>query len=238
LEQENVSALSRDKRGLYDGADRAATIARWLRNPPQFGNVTELALFTWSADEPPEIAARWPLAQATPSLSAEISELIQDSANDCGATISARLCWLAADEKPYGAKTFRARPAKESEEPTRMDGANSALLAQQQKHNEILVRHNIELTRIVVEQSTKGDDRFERVLAMYEKQLERLNERADTAEDLAAELQEDASTAVEIAEKATSQAETARQEAEEAAKESQVGKVVDIMIKQITAGKQ
>jgi hypothetical protein len=222
--------MSRERRGLQDGNDRTATIARWLLASPESESVVELVLTAWTGDDEPAVLARWVRSAVNRELAPTISELIQDYADDNGTTCTAQLTWTTQSGGPWTAKRFRGRCSQAAVEVVRpLDGSSSAVLAQMQRHNEILLQKMCELV-------DRTDSRWERIFERTDKQLERAERRAETAEDAVLELEQSASEAVELAEQAATEAEAAVAAAEAAGADDKVAKVVEIAVKQLGGG--
>jgi hypothetical protein len=220
----------RDKRGLQDGNDREATIARWLKNEVLSERVTELVLTARCGDEAENIIARWPRERVHRDLAPEINALVQDFANDNGTTCNAHLTWMTAEGQPWTSKGFRARCSAGTEETVRpLDASNVSLIQQLQRHLEAS-------NRLLVDFVDRSDARWERMFERIDKQAVLAEERAQAALEQAEQLEEAAQNAIALAEEATEQAEQAKAAAEAAADDDKLAKVLDIAGRQLMAG--
>lgn len=232
----------RERRGLQDGSDRTASLARWLRDVPETDNVQELVLEAWVGDEPPEQMRRWPKARVTRDLAPEINDLIEDFAADNGTTAHARLTWIRADNGlPWLSRGFRARCPREHQEVIQpLDGSSVSALSQQQRHTEAayqqlqnVVNNSQEFCLALLERS---EARTERVLSYFDRVLDRLDQRAQVAEQVADSAAEQIAEAAAAAEEATRLAEEAVANAESAQEDDKFAKVLDLGSKLIGAG--
>lgn len=232
-------ARERERRGLQDGGDRTATIARWLRQKVRSERVTELVLTAWTGDLEPEVLARYPRdeAEANATLGEELSSLIQDYADDAGTSIFAQVAWCTAEGQSWTSKRFRGRCTREAEEVVHpLDGSMQATLQQQQRHNEATVQQLIQMSQQLVRDRDSVDDRYARILDSYDRMNERLLSRLEVAESVAEEAAEAVAEATEVAEEAAAVAEEATQAAENAGENDRLAKVIEIAAKQLTGG--
>jgi hypothetical protein len=221
----------RERRGLLDGGDRVATIARWLRQRvPSSEDVTELLLTAWTAEEDPEVLARWARADVTCDLAPEISALIAEYADDQGTHCKAQIAWVDADRTPYASKRFRGICAKGAQEHVRpLDGTISAAFQQTQRHLEAIMEGT-------ARERLASDARMERMMTLFDRQLERAHERIAQLEGQNVELGEAAEDATAAAEDAADVAEEALNEAENAKKDDRLGTVLELVSKQLMTG--
>jgi hypothetical protein len=236
-------ARERERRGLQDGGDRTATIARWLAQKVRSERVTELVLQGWTGEQDPEVIVRYPRsdAEAHATLADEISGLIQDYADDQGTNISAMLSWVTAEGQPWTSKRFRGRCSKASEEVVHpLDGTMTAQLQQSQRHAEAAVQQVIQMSQQVTTTLARDreqvDERYSRILDSYERMNERLMQHLEAAEKVAEEAAEAAAEATEVAEEAAAVAEEATAAAESGEKDDRLAKVIEIAAKQLTGG--
>lgn len=219
----------RARRGVRDGSDRIARIGRWLHNKPSNKNVVELGLFL---DGGQETLARWKVDEVFTELAPSIDALLLDAANDSGTTVSAQLTWLLEDGSPWLTKGFRARPDKDQVENVRpLDGSMASIITQMQRHNEAYASQLALIT-------TRTDDRWERVLGLYERTIENLAKKVEVSEQVVAAAQEREAEALDLAETAAERAEAAQHDAEEAReqKDDPLAKVIEITAKQLMSG--
>jgi hypothetical protein len=222
-------ARGRPKRGLRDGSDRTATIARWLDVLITSERVTELVLEIGTADKDPDVMARWDRTEVTPELAPAINALIADSANDLGTTVSALLYWGCADGTKWRSKAFRAMCDDTLREHARpLDGSSLSIITQLQRSVEAKDRMMIEMFRA-------SGDRHKAELEILDRMLARLEQRATNAETEAAELEETAELATAEAERAARVAEQAIAKAEEKAGDDKVANVINIVARQLMA---
>jgi len=224
---DDIARRGRERRGLRDGSDRVARIARWLAAKPLNADVTELTLTLEDGD----VLGRWPVDRVVPSMAPDINALILDAANDAGTTIGARLAWVRADDSPYLSKGFRAKCDDEDRENVRpLDGTMTSFLSQSQRHTEALASQ-------VAQFCANSEQRVERFLAIQERMLDKVLDQLDVADKrrLAAETREQ--EALELAHEAAEAGEAAAAEAE-AAKEGKdpMGQVIEIATKQLLSG--
>lgn len=229
-EHEYVQRTGRQRRGPQDGNDRVARIARWLRQNGQPAGAKELTLECGSTNDERELVARWPKADASPELAYAINDLIQDHADDSGSTVSAMLSWVRDDGTPYLSKGFRAVCKAENLEMVRpLDASTTSIISQLQRYNEGLSAQLLTMT-------TKQDDRWERVLGLYERTIETLVAQRDTATVVAEEMKVERDEAIELAETAASEAERARDAAADAKATDHLSNVIELGVKQLIAG--
>lgn len=229
--------MERARRGLQDGGDRLATIARWLAVVPDGLDVNELVLEAWAGDEPPEMIRRWRKEKVSRELSHEINDLIGDHALDNGSTISARLSWLDTGGTSKLSKKFRALCPKEFQEHIfPLDGSQVSQLSANQRHTEAMAQKMIEATQKVFEISDRSDMRSEKLFDFIDRIMARLEQRAVAAEEIADSAAEEINNAEALAESATKAAEEAVQRAEEAGDDDKMAKVFDIAFKRLTEG--
>lgn len=220
-------ARGRPKRGIRDGSDRAATIARWLDVLVTSERVTELVLECSTADHEPQVMARWDRNEVTPELATAINALIADSANDLGTTVSALLYWGCADGTKWRSKAFRAMCDDVLREHARpLDGSSLSIITQLQRSVEAKDRMMIEMFR------TSGE-RHKTELEILDRMLARLEQRATDAESREAELEDAAELATAEAERAARVAEQAIATAEERAGDDKVANVINIVARQL-----
>lgn len=225
-----VNRTGRTRRGPQDGNDRVARIARWLQLNGHPEGATELTLECGASADERELVARWPKDSVSRELAYAINDLIQDQADDAGSTVSAMLAWVRADGSAYLSKGFRAVCKAENLEMVRpLDSSVQSQIAQLQRHNEAYAAQLAQIT-------TRQDERWERVLGIYERTIENLVAQRDGAisEAEAARLERD--QAVELAETAAAAAEKANERAAEAAESDHLSQVIDIGVKQLLAG--
>lgn len=232
----------RERRGLQDGNDRIATIARWLRDVPDAEVIKELVLECWPGDEEPEQSRRWPKESVSRELAPDINDLITDYAADCGTTINARLKWVRADSgATWLSKKFRATcPRNLQEAVVPLDASNVSQLAQNQRHTEALAQTLIEVVNRsdarFLDMVDKTDARTERMFGYFDRMLERLDKRAQDAEQVADTAGEQIARAEELAEEAIERAEGAIEQAEAAGEDDKVARVIDIAFKKLSEG--
>ena len=220
----------RERRGLTDGGDRIATIARWLRQRvPNSEEVKELLLTAWTAEEDPEVLARWPRADVTPDLAPELSALIAEYADDAGTHCRAQLAWVSDDGTPYASKRFRGLCGTEAVHVRPLDGTVTSVLTATQRHLEAIMQST-------AHERLASDARVERMMGLFDRQLERAHERITSLESRNAELADAADEAAEIAEEASEVAESALSEVETAKTNDRVGTVIELMSKQLMQG--
>lgn len=229
-EHEQIQKAGRTKRGLFDGNDRVARIARWLRNPVKSERVVELVLECAVSDEPPLLLQRWGVREVHTDLAPEIDALIQDYADDKGTTCSASLQWRLEDGSCWLSKGFRGLCQDTSRENVRaLDGSQLSIITQLQRHNEAKDRTIIELFKA-------AEDRSNRMFDLFDRALERLERRALEAESERDEATEAMAELEQIADRATVTAETAVAAAESAKTDDKIGQVVELVSKQLMAG--
>jgi len=221
---------SRERRGLQDGNDRVATIARWLSQPPQSDRVVELVLLSKAGDDEFSVVARYKRENVTRDLAVELSNLCQDQADDVGGQISARLEWRTEDGQAYASKALRARVqrADGSLPLEAWDSSSASIIAQTQRHNEILLRHVVDTTRLVADSIDRSNERVERLFGYVDRVLEKLSARADAAESDLAQLAAERDQAVAVAEEAVAQADEAVATAEANMANDKLAKVIEI----------
>jgi hypothetical protein len=228
-EHSYVQRTGRPRRGPQDGNDRVARIARWLKQTDQPAGAVELTLECGTNDER-EMVSRWRKADVLPELAYAINDLIQDQADDSGSTISAMLTWVREDGSAYLTKGFRATCKAENLEMVRpLDATNVSIISQLQRHNEALAA-------TVSTIATRQDERWERVLGLYERTIETLVHQRDAAVSDAQLARDERDQAIELADTAASEAERAAEAAEQAKQGDQLSKVIDIGVKQLLAG--
>lgn len=229
-EHSYVQRTGRPRRGPQDGNDRVARIARWLKQTDQPAGAVELTLECGSSADEREMVSRWKKADVLPELAYAINDLIQDQADDAGSTISAILTWVREDGSSYLSKGFRAVCKAENLEMIRpLDSSVQSQISQLQRHNEA---YAAQLAQI----ATRQDDRWERVLGIYERTIASLVEQRDAAVNDAQTARDERDQAIELADTAASEAERAAEVAEQAKQGDQLSKVIDIGVKQLLAG--
>jgi hypothetical protein len=220
-------ARGRPRRGLRDGGDRIATIARWLDVPVMSERVTELVLECATSDQDPQVMARWARDEVNPELAPAIASLIQDSANDLGTTVSALLYWGCADGTKWRSKAFRALCDDAMKENVRpLDGSSLSIITQLQRSVEAKDRMMIEMFRA-------SGERHKAELEILDRMLARVEQRATDAETEATELEQAAEQATAAAEHAARVAEQAIEAAEEKAGDDKVANVINIVARQL-----
>lgn len=222
-----IGRRGRQRRGPRDGDDRIARIARWLVQRPKVDVVTELVLELESGD----VLQRWPAAEAGAELANHINAIMEDAASDAGCTVGLRLAWKRENGDTWLSKGFRAMCREDDRETVRdLDGTAASMLQQNQRHIEALGQQ-------VVMMSTRQDERWERVLGLYERTIEQLADRVTSREVERDRAKSEADEALELAAEAAAAAEAAEQRADDAAaaKDDTLSKVIDIGIKQLTA---
>lgn len=225
-----VHRTGRQRRGPQDGNDRIARIARWLRQTEKPGGAVELTLECGTSNDERELVSRWKKDAVEPELAYAINDLIQDQADDAGSTISAMLTWVREDGSSYLSKGFRAVCKAENLEMVRpLDASTTSIISQLQRYNEALSGQLLSL-------STRQDDRWERVLTLYERTIEKLVDQRDTAVVEAENARLERDQAVELAETAAAEAEKAHAVAEEAKDKDELANVVKIGVKQLLSG--
>jgi len=230
----------RERRGLQDGGDRSASIARWLAQAPASEAVTELVLYARAGDDDESVITRFPRARVTRELAPELSALVQDYADDVGGQVSARLQWQLEDGRPWTAKALRARPMRSQSgrdipiEP--FDGSRNTDLQQNQRHTEILLRQLIEREERHDHWRDRSEERAERMFAQYERTLEMLRADVDRARAEAEQVAAEAATATQLADEAMGHAEEAVQAAEAAGKDDKFAQVLEMVPRALAAG--
>jgi hypothetical protein len=226
--EDEVSRRGRERRGLRDGSDRIARIARWLSAKPVNADVRELVLSLEDGD----VLGRWPVDTVLPSMAPAINDLILDAANDAGSTIGAKLHWERENGTSYLSKGFRAKCDDEDRETVRpLDGSMMSLLSANQRHTEALAQQ-------VAQFCAGSEARVERFLAIQERLIEKLCVQLDNSEKRRVQAEAGEQEALELATTAMESGEAAVKEAAEvvAQKDDVVSKVIDIGIKQLTGG--
>lgn len=222
----------RPKRGMQDGNDRESSIARWLAIPIGSSDVTELVLTCWPAEEAPSILGRWPREDVRRELATTINVLIEAAAEDQGTTVRAKLAFVTEDGSEWCSKPFRAFcTRREFMRAENLDGTSLALLQQTQRHNEILLQR-------FIEKDTKSEDRVERMMAILERQNERLATALERTQDELDQAVETAQETAEVAQEVADEAERAVAEAAEAVanKDDKVALIFDLATKQLQQG--
>lgn len=229
-EHSYVQRTGRPRRGPQDGNDRVARIARWLRQTDKPAGAQELTLECGTSNDERELVARWKKDEVSPELAYAINDLIQDQADDSGNTISAMLTWVREDGSSYLSKGFRAVCKAENLEMVRpLDATNISIISQLQRHNEALAAQNAALT-------ARQDDRWERVLGIYERTIETLVHQRDSAVGEAESAKVERDQAIELADTAASEAERAREAAKQAGEKDQLSNVIELGVKQLLTG--
>lgn len=229
-EHSYVQRTGRPRRGPQDGNDRVARIARWLRQTDKPTGAIELTLECGASNDERELVARWKKDEVSPELAYAINDLIQDQADDSGNTISAMLTWVREDGSSYLSKGFRAVCKAENLEMVRpLDATNISIISQLQRHNEALAAQNAALT-------ARQDDRWERVLGIYERTIETLVHQRDSAVTEAESAKVERDQAIELADTAADEAERARAAAEAAGEKDQLSNVIELGVKQLFSG--
>jgi hypothetical protein len=220
-----------ERRGLKDGNDRVPTIARWLSQKlPKHVDAHELVLSAWTADDEPEVLARYAKEDVSPELAIDLSALISDYADDAGQHCKAQLAWVSGDDRPLVSKRFRGLCRKESQVTVQpLDGTNGSVINQLQRFCESIFETSMR-------ERQAADARIERMFQLMDRQLERTHERLTVAETAADEAAATAEEATEMAEEAASAAEQALERAEAQKGEDRVAQVIELVTKQITAG--
>jgi hypothetical protein len=220
-----MSAERSERRGLRDGNDRVPTIARWLaqRVPPI---VTELVLTAWTAEDDPEVLARWERHLVTPEMAPDISALIAEYADDAGTHCKAQLSWCDPEGKPFASKRFRGLCRKENLETVRIDGTSSSIITGLQRHLEAVLE-------TTMRERSSSDARVERMMGLMELQLERAHERTMQLEQQNSVLADTATEAVDAAEEAAETAEEALEQVEASKGDDRVAQVIDLVSKQL-----
>jgi hypothetical protein len=221
--------MSREKRGLQDGNDRVASIARWLNTPIGNNEVSALVLSIWRPDENPTIVARWLRKEVTRDLAPEVNAFMLDFAADEGANCRAKLQWLLPDGAEWCAKTFRISCADKPDHREQLDGTPISLIMQLQRHNEAFAQTLVKMVEGV-------ESRYVSVFEMVDKQLARTNALLETAQADRDEATFAAEEASEIAQEATETAAKAIEEAEDARKNDKTGQIIEMAVKQLTGG--
>lgn len=229
-EHSYVQRTGRPRRGPQDGNDRVARIARWLASTSKPHAATELTLECGLSNDEREIVSRWAKADVGPELAYAINDLIQDFADDHGSTTSAMLSWVREDGSSYLAKGFRAVCKAENLEMVRpLDSSVASQISQLQRHCEA---YAAQLALV----SSRQDERWERVLGLYERTIETLVHQRDSAVGEAEAARVERDQAIELADTAAVEAERANERAEEAAEQDQFANVVKIGMKQLLSG--
>lgn len=223
--------ITRARRGVRDGNDRIARIGRWLATPPVSADVVALVLSVHgNANDEPEIVGRWERKLVTVELAHHLNALICDAANDRATTISATLAWVRADDTVYLSKGFRAVCDDSEKEHVRpLDGSMLSMLAQEQRHNEAFASQ-------LALMSARQDERWERVLGLYERTIETLSARLAATDAALSEARDREERALELAEQATDAAAEADKAAQTASQGDPLGQVIDLAAKQLLAG--
>jgi hypothetical protein len=221
----------RDRRGLKDGNDRIARIARFLSTPVKNPNVAELVL-TLLDGEDSEVLARWPKDDASTEMAYQIDAMLLDAANDAATTIDARLAWVTTDGVTWLSKNFRARCTQTEQENVRpLDGTMQSMLQQNQRHTEALAAQLAQITN-------RSEERFERSMSIFTGLQEMLLRQVESSERRRLEAEEREQETLELAEQAAGQAEEAAAEvaAAGAGKDDPMGKVIEIAARQLMSG--
>lgn len=229
----------RERRGVFDGNDRTARIARWLaQNSNLTADVPELVLqCSPGGDAEPEIVMRWERSIVLPEMAPDINRLIQDYADDRRTTTSALLYWARADGSPYLSKGFRATCADtEKENVFPLDGSTQSIIQMLSRHCESSAQQMALMSQRQMDNIARGDERMERMLGILERTNERLLEQITSAEDTAAAATQERDKAVELAGEAAEQAERAVKVAEEKGEQDELAKVIEIGFKQLMSG--
>ena len=224
---DHVARVGRERRGLRDGADRVARIARWLAGKPSDPSVTELVLSLEEGD----VLGRWPADRVVMSMAPEINALILDAANDAGTTVGAKLTWVRDNDTPYLSKGFRAKCDDEDRENVRpLDGTMTSFLSQSQRHTEALASQ-------VAQFCANSEARVERFLAIQERMLDKVLDQLDVSEKRRLLAEQSEQEALALANDAAEAGELAAAEAE-AAKDGKdpMGQVIEIAAKQLLSG--
>jgi hypothetical protein len=229
-EHEQIQKGGRTKRGVFDGNDRVARVARWLRNPVKSERVTELVLECAVSDEAPMLLQRWARDDVHSEIAVEIDALIQDYADDKGTTCSASLQWRLEDGSVWLSKGFRGLCQDNSRENVRpLDGSQLSIITQLQRHNEAKDRTIIELFR-------QSEDRWGKMFELMDRALERSERRALMAEEQAEDANEERDQLAAVAERATATAEVAIEQAEQTKTDDKLGQVVELVSRQLMSG--
>lgn len=209
--------MSRERRGLQDGNDRVANIARWLGTPIGHDDqdAMMLVLWVWRHDGEPNVVARWRRKEVTRDLAPEVNAFMTDFAEDEQANCRAKLSWCLTNGEEWCSKTFRVICSAKPDRSDQLDGSLSSVMMQLQRHNEAYAQRLVELTDTVERRQGQADERWERMFGIMDRQLERLALRAETAEQDAEDMANAAEQATEVAEQATRTAEEAMRAAEE-----------------------
>lgn len=222
----------RERRGVRDGSDRIARIARFLATKVTSKLVTELVLSLLDGDDAGEVLARWDRDDVTTELAYQIDAMILDAANDAATTVNARLAWVTSEGATYLSKNFRAKCDQSEQEHVRpLDGTMQSMLQQNQRHTEALAAQ-------LAQMCARQDDRFEKTLNIVTGMQELLLQQVARSEMRANEAEEREQATLELADQAASQAEEAAAEADEAkrGKGDTMGQVIEIAAKQLAAG--
>lgn len=225
-----VQRTGRQRRGPQDGNDRVARIARWLATNLDPVGAKELTLECGMSGDERELVARWAKSDVQPELAYKINDLLQDFADDHGSTTSGMLAWVRDDGSSYLSKGFRAVCKAENLEMIRpLDSTVQSQISQLQRHNEA---YAAQLAQI----SSRQDERWERVLGLYERTIEALVGQRDHAVADAETARHERDQALELADTAASEAERVAEAAKDATERDQLSKVIDIGVKQLLAG--
>lgn len=220
---------SRPRRGLRDGNDRTAVVARWLgRGPPPGAAELHLEVRDPHTEDWPTLA-RWKASEVDEPLATEINQLVQDTADDNGADVMCRLRWYDSATGGLTEKSMRGRPAAEHAQHVRqLDGSMVSMLASNQKHTEALMMRMVQMVG-------ESESRWERMLDRQEAREERLHDKLLALMEERDAVRDERDAAIEAANDAAETAEAANRRAEEAEQSDKFGQVVEIGMKQIAA---
>lgn len=236
MSRDDDLVAGRARRGVRDGNNRIARIARWIGGSSPSESITTLALEV-TASEETEMVAAWPRKDVSEQLAYEINRLIEDAANDRGQTVSALLYWAREDGVRWLSKSFRATPDDDNREVVRpLDGTQLSVIQALQRHNEALAQTNVQL-------STRAEEKYLRLMELYDRTLERQSKQIDDLVATVAAIQEerdvardDAQTAAELANEAAETAEKAVEAAERAKESDTLSTIVETGMKQLMTG--
>jgi hypothetical protein len=233
-----VASRGRERRGPRDGDDRVARITRWLAAHAKLpADVVELVLTCAPAGEDMEVLGRWAKDAVSATHAQEINALMLDCANDRGTTVGAILSWNRKDNSIWLSKGFRAKCDDADREVVRpMDGTMQSIMSGMQRHNEAFASQLSSMASRIMERDDRQDARFERLLTIQERVIEKLVDKLDGAEIQAEVARAAERDALELAANAANLAEAAQNEAAEAGRSDPLGQVIEIATKQLLSG--